>query len=293
MNILVTGAGGQLGTSIRKLAERQKANRFIFTDVASQPGSDIVYLDITNQDAVRLLCESEKVDLIINCAAYTNVEKAEEDIPLCQLLNHQAPGILAAVAAARGATLIHISTDYVFGGDVAIPLKESFPTQPIGVYGVTKLQGEQAVMDSGCKYIIIRSAWLYSAYGKNFLKTMRKLTAERPEVKVVFDQVGSPTWAGDLAAFILHIIGTRQLHKTGIYHYSNEGVCSWYDFACAIRDLCGTPGKVLPCHSDEFPSKVRRPAFSVLDKTKAKQTFGIEVPHWFSSLKQCLEEADF
>ena len=292
MNILVTGAGGQLGTSIRKLAERQKTNRFIFTDVASRPGSDIVYLDITNQDAVRLLCESEKVDLIINCAAYTNVEKAEEDMALCTLLNADAPGILAAVAARRGATLIHISTDYVFGGDIPIPLKENFPTQPAGVYAVTKLQGEHAVQESGCKYLIIRSAWLYSAYGRNFLKTMQKLTAERPEVKVVFDQIGTPTWAGDLAAFIVHIIVSGQLHKTGIYHYSNEGVCSWFDFACAIRDLCGTSARVVPCHSADFPSKVHRPAYSVLDKTKARDTFGINIPHWYHALKQCLKEAE-
>jgi len=290
MNILVTGAGGQLGTSIRLLAERQKDNRFIFTDVASQPGNDIIYLDITNQDAVNLLCESEKVDIIINCAAYTNVEKAEEDIALCKLLNHEAPGILADVAHRRGATLIHISTDYVFGGDIPIPLREDFPTQPSGVYGATKFQGERAIQESGCQYIIIRSAWLYSAFGKNFFKTMRKLTAERPEVKVVFDQVGTPTWAGDLADFILQIIQTRQLHKTGIYHYSNEGVCSWYDFACAIRDLSGTPGRVVPCHSADFPSKVHRPAYSVLDKSLVKKTFGIGIPHWYDSLKKCIEE---
>ena len=290
MNILVTGAGGQLGTSIRLLAERQKTNRFIFTDVASQPGKDIVYLDITNRDAVNLLCESEQVDLIINCAAYTNVDKAEEDIALCKLLNHEAPGILADVAARRGATLIHISTDYVFGGDFTLPHREDFPTHPIGVYGATKLQGERAVQESGCRYLIIRSAWLYSAFGKNFLKTMRKITSERPEVKVVFDQVGTPTWAGDLAAFILYIIDSQQLHKTGIYHYTNEGVCSWYDFASAIRDLSGTPGMVVPCHSADFPSKVHRPAFSVLDKTKVKETFGISIPHWYHSLKKCIEE---
>jgi dTDP-4-dehydrorhamnose reductase len=290
MNILVTGAGGQLGTSIRLLAEREKNNRFIFTDVASQPGGDIVYLDITNRDAVNLLCESERVDLILNCAAYTNVDKAEEDVALCKLLNHEAPGILADVAVRSGATLVHISTDYVFGGDVPIPLREDFPTHPTGVYGATKLQGEKAIQESGCKYLIFRSAWLYSAFGKNFLKTMRKLTSERAEVKVVFDQVGTPTWAGDLAALLLHIIDTRQLHKTGIYHYSNEGVCSWYDFACAIRDLSGTPGRVVPCHSADFPSKVRRPAFSVLDKSKVKETFGIGIPHWYNSLKKCIEE---
>jgi dTDP-4-dehydrorhamnose reductase len=289
MNILVTGANGQLGTSIRKLAAGQRDHRYIFTDVSSQPGSDIVYLDITNRDAVRLLCESEKVNLIINCAAYTNVEKAEEDMAFCKLLNHEAPGILADEAALCGAVLIHVSTDYVFGGDVPIPLAEDFPTQPTGVYGATKLQGERAIQESGCRYIIIRTAWLYSPYGKNFFKTMLKLTRERPEVKVVMDQVGTPTYAGDLAAFILHIIATGQLDKTGVYHYSNEGVCSWFDFACAIRDLSGAPGRVLPCRSSEFPSKVRRPAFSVLDKARARETFGVSIPHWYHSLQKCME----
>ncbi len=290
MNILVTGAGGQLGTSIRELAHGQQAHRFIFTDVAARPGSDMVFLDITNQDAVRLLCESERVDLIVNCAAYTQVERAEEDQALCRLLNQEAPRILSAVAAGCGATLIHISTDYVFGGNFPLPLKEDFPTQPIGVYGATKLQGERAVQESGCRYLIIRSAWMYSRYGKNFMQTIRQLTAERPEVKVVFDQVGSPTWAGDLAGFILHVIGTGQLHKTGLYHFTDEGVCSWYDFACAIRDLSGHPGRVVPCHSSEFPSKVRRPAYSVLDKTLVKETFGIEIPHWYDSLRRCMED---
>ena len=290
MNILVTGANGQLGTSIRKMAAGLKGHRFIFTDVTSAPGGDTVYLDITNRDAVRLICASEQVDLLVNCAAYTQVDKAEEDVALCHLLNHEAPGILAAVAAARGATLIHISTDYVFSGDIPIPIREDFPAHPTGVYGVTKLQGEQAVMASGCRYIIIRSAWLFSPYGRNFVKTMRTLTAERPQVKVVFDQVGTPTYAEDLAGFILHIIASGQLHKTGVYHYTNEGVCSWYDFACAIRDLSGTSAQVLPCHSNEFPSKVRRPAFSVLDKTKVRETFGISIPHWYHSLKKCIEQ---
>ncbi len=290
MNILVTGANGQLGMSLRDRAGAVKDCRFIFTDITSLPGADTVYLDITNRDAVRLICESEQVDLIVNCAAYTNVDGAEDDMALCNLLNHEAPGILAAEAAARDATLIHISTDYVFAGDVPLPLKEDFPARPTGVYGVTKLQGEQAVRASGCRYIIIRSAWMYSPYGKNFVKTMRRLTSERAQVQVVFDQVGSPTNAADLAGFILHIVSSGQLHKTGVYHFTDEGVCSWYDFACAVRDLSGTPGKVVPCHSTEFPSKVRRPAFSVLDKTKARETFGYPIPHWYPSLKNCIEK---
>ncbi|MBR1570392.1 MAG: dTDP-4-dehydrorhamnose reductase [Bacteroidales bacterium] len=290
MNILVTGANGQLGTSIRELAAQQKAHRFIFSDVTSLQGRDTVYLDITNPDAVRLICESEQVDLIINCAGYTAVDKAEEDQVFCDLLNHRAPGILAGAAAQRGATLIHISTDYVFGGSSPLPIKEDFPPSPSGVYGITKLQGEMAVQESGCRFIIIRTAWMYSVHGKNFLKTMRRLTAERPEVKVVFDQAGTPTFAGDLAAFILHVISSGQLHKTGIYHYTDEGVCSWYDFACAIRDLSGNKARVLPCHSSEFPSKVVRPAYSVLDKTRVKETFGITIPHWYTSLKQLVEQ---
>ena len=289
MNILVTGANGQLGNCLRDRAAKYPYHRFIFTDVTRSPEVETVYLDITDADAVRLICQSEKVDLIVNCAAYTAVDKAEDDTALCALLNAKAPGILAAAAAACGAGIIHISTDYVFGGDVPVPLKEDFPVHPTGVYGATKLQGEQAVIEAGCSsWIIIRTAWLYSTYGKNFVKTMKELTVTRPVVKVVFDQVGTPTYAGDLADLILHVIGSGQWTKTGVYHFSNEGVCSWFDFATAIRDLSGGTAKVLPCHSDEFPSKVHRPAFSVLDKSKVKEVFGFEVPHWYESLKKCL-----
>ena len=288
MNILVTGANGQLGTELREAALRSD-HRFFFTDVSRLPGVETIYLDITNRDAVRLICDSERIDLIINCAAYTNVDKAEDDYALADLLNHQAPGHLAAVAKERGATLIHISTDYVFQGERCTPCREDWPTDPLGVYGVTKLLGEQAVAASGCKFILFRTAWLYSPFGKNFVKTMRQLTAERDSLNVVFDQVGTPTYAADLAALILHVVETGQLDKTGIYHYSNEGVCSWYDFACAIRDLSGTVCDIRPCHSDEFPSKARRPHFSVLDKTLVKQTFGVTVPHWYVSLKKCID----
>ena len=285
--ILVTGANGQLGREMRNLSAGSDSS-WIFTDVSRLPGLETVYLDITNIEAIRLICESEKVDVIVNCAAYTNVDKAEEDVVMADLLNHKAAGNLATVAAETGATLIHISTDYVFGGQMAQPCREDWPTDPLGVYGATKLQGERAVEESGCKFLIFRTAWLYSPYGKNFVKTMIQLTAERPQLKVVFDQVGTPTYAADLASVIGKVIAEDLLDRTGVYHFSDEGVCSWYDFACAIRDLAGNRCDIEPCHSDEFPSKVRRPAFSVLDKTKVKTTFGITVPHWFESLKKCM-----
>jgi len=287
MNVLVTGANGQLGTEMRNVSSGGD-DRYIFTDVSSPKGVDTVYLDITNVDAVRLIAESEKVDVIVNCAAYTNVDKAEDDYATADLLNHVAAGNLAKVAAERGAALIHISTDYVFQGDRSIPCREDWPTEPLGVYGVTKLQGEKAVLASGCKYLIFRTAWLYSPYGKNFVKTMRSLTAEKDSLSVVFDQVGTPTYAKDLATLIFKVIQERMLDKTGIYHFSDEGVCSWYDFACAIRDLSGNVCDIRPCHSDEFLSKTRRPHFSVLDKTLVKKTFGITIPHWYSSLKDCI-----
>ena len=288
MNILVCGANGQLGTEMRHVSAGS-SDRYIFTDVASLPGVETVYLDITNRDAVRLICESEKVDVIVNCAAYTNVDKAEEDLPMADLLNHVAPGILASVAAERGAHMIHISTDYVFQGDIALPCREDWPVHPNGVYGATKLQGEQAVQEAGCSHQIFRTAWLYSPYGKNFVKTMRQLTAERPQLKVVFDQVGTPTYAADLAALIHKVITDRLTDRQGIYHFSDEGVCSWFDFACAIRDLSGNTCDIRPCHSDEFPSKVVRPSYSVLDKTKIKETFGLKIPYWTDSLKKCIQ----
>lgn len=287
MNIFVTGANGQLGTEMRNVSSGGD-DRYIFTDVSSPKGVDTVYLDITNIDAIRLIAESEKVDVIVNCAAYTNVDKAEDDYATADLLNHVAAGNLATVAAERGAVLIHISTDYVFQGDRSLPCREDWPTEPLGAYGVTKLLGEKAVSESGCKYLIFRTAWLYSPYGKNFVKTMRTLTSEKDSLSVVFDQVGTPTYARDLASLIHKVITERMLDKTGIYHFSDEGVCSWFDFACAIRDLSGNVCDIRPCHSDEFPSKTRRPHFSVLDKTLVKNTFGITVPHWYESLKDCI-----
>ena len=217
MNILVTGANGQLGTEIRNLSEGM-GHRFIFSDVNAVPGRETVYLDITNLDAIRIVCLSEAVDVIVNCAAYTDVAKAEDDIGFADLLNHVAPGNLATVARETGATLIHVSTDYVFHGDASIPYKEDDEPQPLGAYGSTKLQGEDAVRASGCKSLIFRTAWLYSPDGKNFVKTVLRLTAEKPEMKCVFDQVGTPTYAADLAALILKVIADGQLDRTGIYH---------------------------------------------------------------------------
>lgn len=291
MNILVTGANGQLGTELRRAA-RTGRNRYIFSDISSLPGSDTLYLDITDKTAVSLVCKSEKVDVVVNCAAYVDVEKAESDMAMASLLNEGGPASLAAVCAERGAEIIHISTDYVFGGDIPRPIREDAPVAPTGVYGATKLQGERAIISSGCKYIIIRTSWLYSPWGKNFVKTMRTLTAQRNSLNVVFDQIGSPTYAADLADFIVHVIESRQLNKQGIYHYSGEGACSWYDFACAIRNIAGNQCDIRPCHSDEFPSKVKRPSYSVLDKTLVKKTFGITIPHWYESLCKCMERID-
>ena len=288
MNILVTGANGQLGTEIRNLSDKSP-NNFIFTDVNSLPGVETVYLDITNIDAVRIIADSENVDVIVNCAAYTNVDKAEDDAAMAELLNCKAPQNLAAVAAGRGATLVHISTDYVFSGNEPSPRAEDDPKGPSGVYGTTKLAGELAVERSGCKYLIFRTAWLYSPYGKNFVKTMMRLCRENSQVKVVYDQTGTPTYAADLAALIVGIIDGGMLDKTGIYHYTDEGAISWYDFAKAICALSGETAEVKPCRSDEFPSKATRPHYSVLDKTKVKATFGIDIPYWKDSLVDCIE----
>lgn len=288
MNILVTGANGQLGCEIRRLSKNSQ-HHFVFTDVNELPGEETVYLDITNADAIKIIADSEDIDAMINCAGYTNVEKAEDDVALAGLLNQAAPGNLAAVAKARGALLIHISTDYVFSGKAFKPVAEDQQTDPQSVYGATKLAGEKAVLDSGCKSIIIRTAWLYSPYGKNFVKTMLDLTSTRKAIKVVCDQVGTPTYAADLAGFILDIFEKGQTDKTGIYHYSNEGAVSWYDFAKAICSLSRHKCDISPCNSEEFPTKATRPHYSVLDKSLAKKTFGIRIPYWMDSLKDCLK----
>ncbi len=288
MNILVTGANGQLGTELRNVTAGSR-NNYIFSDVTSLPGVETLNLDITNIDAVRIVCDSEKVDVIVNCAAYTNVDKAEDEPSMAMLLNCTAAGNLAKVAAERDAALIHISTDYIFHGDIPMPCKEDWPTDPLGVYGSTKLAGEKEIERSGCRSVILRTAWLYSPYGKNFVKTMLRLTEERDSLNVVFDQIGTPTYAYDLASLITRIIEDGQLDKTGIYHFSNEGAVSWYDFAKAISEIGGTTCDIRPCHTEEYPSKARRPRFSVLDKTKVKETFKVTIPYWRDSLADCIK----
>ena len=280
--ILVTGANGQLGSEMRKLGS-VSPNEYIFTDVQE--------LDITNKEAVMSFVEQNGVNIIVNCAAYTNVDRAEDDEATAELINATAVGNLAEAAKAVDGTLFHVSTDYVFGADGNTPRSEDMPTNPLGVYGKTKLRGEQAIAEVGAKAIIIRTAWLYSEFGNNFLKTMLRLTAEKESLNVVFDQVGTPTYAGDLALVIFSIIeGNLYAGNEGVYHFSNEGVCSWYDFANEIAIAAGNlECNIQPCHSSEFPSKVTRPPYSVLDKSKFKSTFGIEIPHWRDSMLYCLE----
>lgn len=304
MNILVTGANGQLGNEMR-IVTLSSPNKYIFTDVVdAQPesismlqklaGSSVdtttTKLDITDIEAIRkMVCEND-VKVIVNCAAYTNVDAAESNQELAELLNAKAPQNLAMAMNEVGGLLVHISTDYVFGKEpYNTPCREDQKGTPTGVYGLTKLHGEQNILASGCDYIIIRTAWLYSEFGKNFVRTMLNLTATKPELKVVFDQVGTPTYAGDLAEVIVNIIdGQKYKGNTGIYHYSNEGVCSWFDFTKMIAEYSGhTNCNIQPCHSEEFPSPVKRPSFSVLDKTKIKSTFGISIPYWTETLKRC------
>lgn len=335
MNILVTGANGQLGRCMRLVAE-SSADHYVFTDVVEAEGLETVRLDITSMDDVRAAVARYSADVIVNCAAYTNVEAAEDNYELAELLNARAPANLAAAMRDAGGLLVHISTDYVFGGEsYNTPCREDMKGTPTGVYGLTKLHGEEAIKSSGCSYVIIRTAWLYSEFGKNFVKTMLALTSSRPSLQVVFDQVGTPTYARDLADAISVILSdyasacgsafgsspnsgsASSYSKSGIYHFSNEGVCSWYDFATAIAGLAAQVSAqrsiqsaaqvsaqsciqhpirsaaqyrchITPCHSSEFPSRVTRPAFSVLDKTLIKSTFGISVPYWRDSLLSCL-----
>ena len=297
MNILVTGANGQLGNEMR-IVSKQTSDNYIFTDVVDIEGVETTMLDITDAEAVRRIVNDNGVRCIVNCAAYTNVDKAESDEALCRKLNAEAPKILAGAMKEVGGLLIQISTDYVFGGDpYNTPCREDQKGTPTGVYGATKLEGEQNIEAVGCDHVIIRTAWLYSEFGKNFVKTMLNLTATKPKLNVVFDQAGTPTYAYDLALVIKTVLADYAAEnpqsgysKTGVYHFSNEGVCSWYDFTKKIAELAGNTGcDIQPCHSDEFPSPVTRPAYSVLDKTKIKQTFGVSVPYWTDSLKICMD----
>ena len=297
MKILVTGANGQLGNEMR-IISKDTDYKYIFTDVVSPEGVETTILDITDSEAVRRIVKENGVGCIVNCAAYTNVDKAESDEALCRKLNADAPKILAEAMKEVGGLLIQISTDYVFGGDpYNTPCREDQKGTPTGVYGATKLEGEKNIMGVGCDYVIIRTAWLYSEFGKNFVKTMLSLTATKPQLNVVFDQAGTPTYAYDLAEAIKAVLNDYAAEtpasgysKTGIYHFSNEGVCSWYDFTKKIAELAGnTSCDIQPCHSNEFPSPVTRPAYSVLDKTKIKHTFGITIPYWTDSLKVCMK----
>ena len=281
--VLVTGANGQLGNEMRRLAKKTALDHYVFTDIAE--------LDITNLEAVRHCLAENRITVVVNCAAYTNVDKAEDDFETADLINHKAVENLAIACKEAGATLIHVSTDYVFQGNGNLPCREDEPTNPLGIYGKTKLAGEQVIEEVGCRYLIFRTAWLYSSFGNNFVKTMKRLTSEREQLSVVFDQVGTPTYAGDLAALIGYIVEKGKYKQyQGIYHFSNEGVCSWYDFAKEIAALSGNACDIRPCHSDEFPSKVKRPNFSVLDKTKVKKDFDYVIPYWKDSLIKCINE---
>ncbi|MFI3249101.1 MAG: dTDP-4-dehydrorhamnose reductase [Rikenellaceae bacterium] len=279
--ILVTGADGQLGREMQRVA-KGSSDRYIFTDLAE--------LDITDYEAIIRVVIDNSVDVIVNCAAYTNVDRAEDDEANADLLNNIAVGYLANAARNLGAILIHISTDYVFDGESRIPYTEGDKTSPIGVYGQTKLAGERRVQESGCTYIIIRSSWLYSKWGGNFVKTILRLSAERDSLEVVADQVGSPTYAEDLADAIGGIISRDMLDRRGIYHYSNEGESSWYEFAKAICSMSSRGCDIRPIESSEFPSRAKRPHYSVLDKSKFKASFEIEIPHWRESLERFITE---
>lgn len=302
MNILVTGANGQLGNEMRIVA-KDSEDKYIFTDVVEVEGQETTILDITKIDAIRSIVKKNGVMVIVNCAAWTNVDGAEdsEKYDLVELLNAKAPENLAIAMKEVDGLLVHISTDYVFGSDpYNTPCREDQKGTPTGVYGLTKLHGEQVIQNVGCNHVILRTAWLYSEFGKNFVKTMLNLTSTKPQLKVVFDQVGTPTYALDLAKAISVIIDDYNKEsssfnplvaysKTGIYHFSNEGVCSWYDFTKMIAEMSGnTDCDIQPCHSNEFPSPVKRPAYSVLDKTKVKETFGLSIPYWTDSLKKCI-----
>lgn len=306
MTILVTGANGQLGNEVR-IASKNSADRYIFSDIvdASEESVDLLrrlagegvstdtaHLDITNLEQIKEFIKKEDIRVIINCAAYTNVDAAENNMELAEMLNAKAPENLAVAIKEVGGVLIHLSTDYVFGADpYNTPCKEDQKGTPTGIYGLTKLHGEQAIQRVGCDYIIIRTAWLYSEFGKNFVKTMLRLTASKPEIKVVFDQTGTPTYARDLAEAICGIIeGRKYQNHFGVYHYSNEGVCSWYDFTKMIAWFAGiSECDIQPCLSEDYPSPVKRPSYSVLNKSKIKTAFDLKIPYWTESLQKCID----
>lgn len=293
MNILVTGCNGQLGNEMQLLAEKYTQHDFYFTDIVFpegfQMGFNYSILDITNEADVDAFVADKSIDCIVNCAAYTAVDKAESAEPLCNLLNNIAPGYLAKAVGKRGGSMVQVSTDYVFDGTNHTPYKEDQDTCPNSVYGRTKLAGEESVKANCDNAMIVRTAWLYSTFGNNFVKTMIRLGNEKPELGVIFDQVGTPTYARDLAAAIMVAVDNGIV--PGIYHFSNEGVISWYDFTKAIHRIAGiTTCKVRPLHTEEYPTPAARPHYSVLDKTKIKTTYGIEIPYWEESLRECVEQ---
>ena len=288
-NILITGCNGQLGNEMQLLAKRNPQHKYFLTDIVIPEGLDASVLDITNRNDVEAFITDNRIDCIVNCAAFTAVDKAEESVDLCRRLNADAPGILAGAVARRGGSIIQISTDYVFDGTAHIPYTEEAATCPNSVYGATKLEGEKAVMAACDNYMIIRTAWLYSTFGNNFVKTMIRLGKEKPSLGVIFDQVGTPTYARDLAVAIMTAINKGVV--PGIYHFSNEGVISWYDFTKAIHRIAGINNcTVTPLHTSEYPTPAARPHYSVLDKTKIKQTYGIEIPYWEESLRECVQK---
>lgn len=280
MNILITGSNGQLGNEIRVISENYSQHQFFFTDVAE--------LDITDLSAIENFVSENKMETIINCAAYTAVDKAEDDVDLCYKINRDAVKNLGEIARKFGLKMIHVSTDYVFDGTNHIPYTEDMPVKPLGVYGKSKLEGEQVLLQSFPDAVIVRTSWLYSSFGNNFVKTMLKLGRERDELNVIFDQVGTPTYAGDLAEAILKIISSEKI-ISGIYHFSNEGVCSWYDFTKTIHRIAGITCNVKPIESKDFPAKVTRPHYSVLNKAKIKSVYSIEIPYWEDSLEKCID----
>ena len=289
MNILVLGANGQLGQAL-KAASVETKNHYIFSDVYTGDNCDMLNLDITNLSALHKAVQSEKICVIVNCAAYTNVDKAEDDIENARKLNRDAVKNIAAVAKENNATLIHISTDFVYDGRKASPYQETDEKHPVNVYAQTKYEGEQEIIKSGCKCILFRTAWMFSKYGNNFMKTMIRLTSECEKLSVVYDQVGTPTYAPELAGIIIKVIEENLFHLTGEYNFSNEGSVSWYDFAVAINRACGNHCDISPISSEEYGSKVKRPSFSVLDKSKVKKTFGIKIPHWLDSLDEAIKD---
>ena len=290
MNILVTGANGQLGNEMRIIA-RESDDHYVFTDVNQVEGVETGFLDITDLEAVRKMVAAQRVDVIVNCAAYTNVDMAESNEELVEKLNAEAPENLAKVMKETNGFLVQISTDYVFGKEpYNVPCQEDQQGTPTGVYGMSKLHGEQKIQAIGCKHVIIRTAWLYSEYGNNFMKTVLRLGKERDELRFIFDQVGTPTYAGDLAVAMLAVLERAEAGKfiPGIYHFSDEGVCSWYDFTVKILQIAGMNNRVIPIETKDYPTPAIRPHYSVLNKGKIKSTYGLTIPHWETSLAYCM-----